>query len=220
MKREVLEETGIVAHVKGIIGVRSGVIRNEISDNMIIFLLEPEGENIIVQEKELSEVAFLHPDKIVDDPNTSVLIKYLLEGRSELHLEVDKTLNPVNHLVIQLITYLRHVRRRGKRVSIPVLLISMMLFFILFFGIGFLLNMILRATWVMVIVYPIVCMLIINKASMWDYFSKPKETFSSFGTSVSHLGQADVFILSTGLVGAALAGVVIKKLRKSGYQMF
>ncbi|ANN34697.1 MULTISPECIES: YuiB family protein [Bacillus] len=104
--------------------------------------------------------------------------------------------------------------------SIPVLLISMMLFFILFFGIGFLLNMILRATWVMVIVYPIVCMLIINKASMWDYFSKPKEAFSSFGTSVSHLGQADVFILSTGLVGAALAGVVIKKLRKSGYQMF
>ena len=80
--------------------------------------------------------------------------------------------------------------------------------------------MILRATWVMVIVYPIVCMLIINKASMWDYFSKPKETFSSFGTSVSHLGQADVFILSTGLVGAALAGVVIKKLRKSGYQCF
>ncbi|MBL2480515.1 hypothetical protein ELJ58_31815, partial [Klebsiella pneumoniae] len=48
--------------------------------------------------------------------------------------------------------------------SIPVLLISMMLFFILFFGIGFLLNMILRATWVMVIVYPIVCILIINKA--------------------------------------------------------
>ena len=80
--------------------------------------------------------------------------------------------------------------------------------------------MILRATWVMVIVYPIVCMLIINKASMWDYFSKPKETFSSFGTSVSHLGQADLFILSTGLVGAVLAGIVIKKLRKSGYQCF
>lgn len=94
MKREVLEETGIVAHVKGIIGVRSGVIHNEISDNMIIFLLEPEGENIIVQEKELSEVAFLHPDTIADDPNTSVLITYLLERKSELHLEMDKTLNP------------------------------------------------------------------------------------------------------------------------------
>ena len=70
----------------------------------------------------------------------------------------------------------------------------------------------------MVIVYPIVCILIINKCV--GLFSKPKETFSSFGTSVSHLGQADVFILSTGLVGAALAGIVIKKLRKSGYQMF
>ncbi|KOS24040.1 NUDIX hydrolase [Bacillus anthracis] len=94
MIREVKEETGIVAHVKGIIGVRSGVIHNEISDNMIIFLLEPEGENIIVQEKELSEVAFLHPDTIADDPNTSVLITYLLERKSELHLEMDKTLNP------------------------------------------------------------------------------------------------------------------------------
>ncbi len=80
--------------------------------------------------------------------------------------------------------------------------------------------MILRATWVMVIVYPIVCILIINKASVWDYFSKPKETFSSFGTSVSHLGQADLFILSMGLIGAILSGVVIKKLRQNGYQMF
>lgn len=104
--------------------------------------------------------------------------------------------------------------------SIPVLLISMMLFFILFFGIGFLLNMILRATWVMVIVYPIICMLIINKASVWDYFSKPKETFSSFGTSVSHLGHADVFILSTGLVGAALAGIIIKNFGKVDIKCF
>ncbi len=51
VKREVLEETGIVAHVKGIIGVRSGVIRNEISDNMIIFLLEPEGEKILLYRR-------------------------------------------------------------------------------------------------------------------------------------------------------------------------
>lgn len=42
----------------------------------------------------MSEVAFLHPETIADDPNTSILIKYLLERRSELHLEMDKTLNP------------------------------------------------------------------------------------------------------------------------------
>lgn len=115
---------------------------------------------------------------------------------------------------------LRRMRRRGRRSEYTgtTYFNDVVLYFI--FGIGFLLNMILRATWVMVIVYPIICMLIINKASVWDYFSKPKETFSLFGTSVSHLGHADVFILSTGLVGAALAGIIIKKLRKSGYQMF
>ena len=122
-------------------------------------------------------------------------------------------------MVIQPITYLRHVRRRGRKSEYTSTTYFNDVIFILFWN-WILLNMILRATWVMVIVYPIVCMLIINKASVWDYFSKPKETFSSFGTSVSHLGQADVFILSTGLIGAALAGIVIKKLRKSGYQMF
>lgn len=122
-------------------------------------------------------------------------------------------------MVIQPITYLRHIRRRGRKSEYTgITYFNDVIFHFVFELI--LLNMILRATWVMVIVYPIVCMLIINKASVWDYFSKPKETFSSFGTSVSHLGQADVFILSTGLIGAALAGIVIKKLRKSGYQCF
>ena len=99
--------------------------------------MEPEGENIIIQEKELSEVAFLHPDKIVDDPNTSVLIKYLLEGRSELHLEVDKTLNPGEPFGYTAYHVFTARAKERERVSIPVLLISMMLFFILFFGIDF-----------------------------------------------------------------------------------
>ena len=108
-------------------------------------------------------------------------------------------------MVIQPITYLRHIRRRGRKSEYTgITYFNDVIFHFVFELI--LLNMILRATWVMVIVYPIVCMLIINKASVWDYFSKPKETFSSFGTSVSHLGQADVFILSTGLIGAAFSG--------------
>lgn len=36
--RETKEETGIRTVSKGIIGVRSGVIQNDISDNMMIFL--------------------------------------------------------------------------------------------------------------------------------------------------------------------------------------
>ncbi|PEU67229.1 NUDIX hydrolase, partial [Bacillus cereus] len=94
VKREILEETGIVAHVKGVIGIRSGVIRDEIGDNMIIFLLEPEGERVIVQEDELFEVAFLNPYDIADDQNTSILVRYLLEGNTAQLLEMDATLNP------------------------------------------------------------------------------------------------------------------------------
>ncbi|WP_369902030.1 YuiB family protein [Bacillus manliponensis] len=104
--------------------------------------------------------------------------------------------------------------------SIPVLLISMMLFLVLFFGIGFLLNMILRATWVMAIIYPLICIFIIDKVSFFDYFASPKESLSSLGTSMMNLGQADAFILSTGLLGAILSGIVIKKLRQNGYQIF
>ncbi|MDM5190571.1 NUDIX domain-containing protein [Bacillus sp. DX4.1] len=94
IKREILEETGVVTSVKGVIGIRSGVIRDEISDNMIIFLLEPEGEEIIVQEKELSEVAFLFPKDIAYDESASVLIRYLLEDMSAAPLTMDTTLNP------------------------------------------------------------------------------------------------------------------------------
>lgn len=42
--REVKEETGIDCVVKGLIGLRTGVISEEISDNMLVFLLEPLDE--------------------------------------------------------------------------------------------------------------------------------------------------------------------------------
>ncbi|MFP3125103.1 YuiB family protein [Ectobacillus funiculus] len=104
--------------------------------------------------------------------------------------------------------------------SIPVLLISMLLFFVLFFGIGFLLNMILRATWVMVIVYPLVCIFIIDKVSVVEYFKSPAASFLALKSHILALGQADMIILTTGLVGATLSGVTIRLLRQRGYQMF
>lgn len=104
--------------------------------------------------------------------------------------------------------------------SIPVLLISMLLFFVLFFGIGFLLNMILRQTWVMTILYPLICVLIVDKVSIWDYFRNPSGSFASLTNHFSALGKADMIILTTGLAGAILSGVIIKSLRQKGYQMF
>ncbi len=84
--REIKEETGIIGNIKGVIGFRSGVIQNEISDNMIIFSLTTEDEKITIQESELLEAKFVHPDELAKDPTSSVIIKYLLEkGISEPH---------------------------------------------------------------------------------------------------------------------------------------
>ena len=82
----------------------------------------------------MSEVAFLHPDTIADDPNTSVLITYLLERQSELHLEMDKTLNPGEQFGYTAYHVFTAHTGEGERVSIPVLLISMMLFLFCFWN--------------------------------------------------------------------------------------
>lgn len=106
------------------------------------------------------------------------------------------------------------------QMTIFVLPISMLLFFVLFFGIGFILNMLLRMSWVMAIIYPIIALLIIDKVRFIAYFRDPKESFSSLASELSQLAVADILILSSGMLGAIGSGVTIKILRKKGYQMF
>ncbi|MBB6281795.1 NUDIX domain-containing protein [Geobacillus subterraneus] len=76
--REVKEETGIDAEPIAFLGLRTGVIDGEISDNMAIFLLRPRSEDITVQEDELHAAAFLSKAALCDDPATSGLLRYLL----------------------------------------------------------------------------------------------------------------------------------------------
>ncbi|WP_017756294.1 YuiB family protein [Calidifontibacillus oryziterrae] len=104
--------------------------------------------------------------------------------------------------------------------GIPQLLVSMLLFIVLFLGIGFILNMLLRKTWIMAIVYPIIVILIVDNVRFFKYFTEPKVAFNSLVNDFSALGGADVYILSSGFVGALLSGIIIKLLRKNGYQMF
>lgn len=104
--------------------------------------------------------------------------------------------------------------------TLPVLMISIVLFFILFFGIGFLLNMLFRSTWIMVMLFPMVAILIVNKSKLIEYFRQPAESLKQLIMNFSSLQSADIIILSSGLLGGILAGVVIKTLRKKGYQMF
>ncbi|KEP28250.1 MULTISPECIES: YuiB family protein [Bacillus] len=105
-------------------------------------------------------------------------------------------------------------------ISLPVVIISVILFFVLFFGIGFLLNMLLRMSWIMAILYPIVCLFIINNQKMVTYVREPGIAFSGIGDRIVSLAVADIIILLSGLIGAIASGFVINALRKRGYQMF
>ncbi|MGD6940459.1 NUDIX domain-containing protein [Cytobacillus gottheilii] len=95
--REVFEETGIACKVKGMIGLRTGVIKEEISDNMLIFLLEPIAEkNITIQEEEIEEATFIKPDYIVNQAESSIMLKHLLNRSEEIMQQAIENINPGN----------------------------------------------------------------------------------------------------------------------------
>lgn len=88
--------------------------------------------------------------------------------------------------------------------SLPQVIISIPLFLVLLFGIGFILNMILKTTWLPSILY---AMLIIGM-SVYMFVER------------GGLKLVDWIILSAGMIGALLSGWTIKLLRAKGYRMF
>jgi hypothetical protein len=109
-----------------------------------------------------------------------------------------------------------------KDMSLAQLFVSMLLFIVLFFGIGFILNMLLRSTWIMSFIYPIVVIFIVDEAEVrfYDYFINPKSAFPSLINKIGDLHYTDALILSMGLLGAILSGLAIRMLRVRGYRMF
>lgn len=105
-------------------------------------------------------------------------------------------------------------------ISLPQVIISMALFFVLFFGIAFILNMLLKGTWLMVVLYPFVIFAIVDKISTTMYFTDPATAFSKLITGLTHIHTADILMLGSGWIGAIVAGFVIRNLRRSGYSMF
>ena len=91
---------------------------------------------------------------------------------------------------------------------------------VIFFGIGFLLNMLLRMTWLMAIVYPIIVILIIDDVKFYQYVTKPVYAFQALGNKIVSLAMVDIVILLGGFAGAVISGFVMKALRRAGYQMF
>lgn len=80
-QRELLEETGIEASMKGLLGIRTGVIKNDISDNMAVFYLtaNTQDQQIRVQLDELYEVCWMTPQALKEDNRTSLMLMQIVD---------------------------------------------------------------------------------------------------------------------------------------------
>ncbi|MGD8192106.1 NUDIX hydrolase [Brevibacillus ginsengisoli] len=76
--REVLEETGITASVKQVVGIRTGVIRDEISDNMVIFLMDYREGEPKPQPGEIEVATFLPVEELIHDPLSTEYLRIIL----------------------------------------------------------------------------------------------------------------------------------------------
>ncbi|HSI65944.1 MAG TPA: NUDIX hydrolase [Planococcus sp. (in: firmicutes)] len=81
--REVWEETGVDCEIIGMIGFRSGVIKEKVSDNMGVFLMKPkehEHEHVLTaQISELYEAAWMAPEKLAKTGAASVMLHEMAE---------------------------------------------------------------------------------------------------------------------------------------------
>ncbi|MFD2670663.1 YuiB family protein [Marinicrinis sediminis] len=93
--------------------------------------------------------------------------------------------------------------------QLPILLL---LFFVLLFGIGFILNMLLKTTWFPIYVYMIV---MIPAVIYWQY-----DNSTNLWGNVSGYQLADYLTAAGGFIGAYASGATIKTLRTKGYRMF
>lgn len=87
--------------------------------------------------------------------------------------------------------------------------IVMLLFFVLTFGIGFILNMLIKTTWFPIYLFIfVVIVYILNRG---------------WGDIAGHLmkyGWPDILTFIGGFIGAIVSGVAINTLRKNGFKMF
>lgn len=72
----------------------------------------------------------------------------------------------------------------------------------------------------MSIIYPIVVLLIVDGISILDYFKRPGYAFSTAFSKLMGITTVDIIILLSGFAGTIVSGIIIKILRRSGYQMF
>ena len=142
---------------------------------------------------------------------------------------------------INMVSVVNIARKEGTTLTEWIqLFVSVILYFVIFFGIAFILNMLLRKTCLMTFLYPIVMLLtvdnislkqfddvnldhpllILEDMSLLTYFTNPIKAFYTVFIKLLHITPIDIIILSSGLAGTIVSGIVIKILRRNGYQMF
>src|SRR5699024_2103988 len=98
---------------------------------------------------------------------------------------------------------------------------SVILFFIIYFGIAFfLISVLFRSTWLMAIMYPIIISIIVGDSRISEYFTTTYKAISATFHKMISLPVVDIVILSSGFAGTLVSGIVVRLLRKSGYRMF
>jgi hypothetical protein len=93
------------------------------------------------------------------------------------------------------------------------LIIATVLLFVLFFGIGFILNMLMKTTWFPIYGY---ILLVIGLLIYWWRDSEA----GNFLDSLAGYSWADYLTAAGGLIGAILSGFAIRTLRSKGFKMF
>ncbi|MBH5319234.1 hypothetical protein I6N90_15630 [Paenibacillus sp. GSMTC-2017] len=98
-------------------------------------------------------------------------------------------------------------------IEVVQIIIATVLFFVMMFGIGFILNMLLKTTYFPIILFVIV-IVVLAIWSPWEDAANP--TLDNIGTYT-----LVYYIPITGaLIGAYVSGWAIQALRKGGYKMF
>lgn len=90
------------------------------------------------------------------------------------------------------------------------LVVLIILAFCMFFGLGFIINMLLKTTWFPIYGYMAFVIILI----VWTWGPQ------SLWNNVSSYTLGDVLPFLSGLAGAFLSGYTIKMLRVKGYTMF
>jgi len=91
-------------------------------------------------------------------------------------------------------------------------IVGTLLIFVLFFGIGFILNMLVKTTWLPAVLY----VAVVIPIGIW-YAWKPE---LSVGRNFAAFFLIWFFPLIGGAVGAVGSGWAIRELRRRGYRMF